>query len=99
MRKAVKFAAQVKVSPRRSSRDTRFAITEYVPYLTRAYGSAEETIEHLRYLLETGSAQEVADECRGLIEEYSTLCRKLFNYQQAVFREHNPERGHAMTPR
>ena len=72
---------------------------EYVHYLTRAYGSAEETIEHLQYLLETGSAKEVADECRGLIEEYSTLCRKLFNYQQAVFREHNPKRGRDMIPR
>jgi four helix bundle protein len=52
---------------------------EYLHYLGRAYGSAEETIEHLDYLLETGSASRVEEECNALANEYSILCRKLFN--------------------
>lgn len=64
---------------------------EYLHYLSRAYASAEETIEHLQYLLETGSAEAAKDYCRSLIEEYETLCRKLFNYLQAVQRKHDPQ--------
>src|SRR5438067_329809 len=63
---------------------------EYVHYLARAYGSAEETIEHLRYLLETKSAREMAEECASLQQEYALLCRKLFNYQQSVQLRHDP---------
>ena len=48
---------------------------EYLHYLARAYASAEETIEHLKYLLETDSAKSVADECGKLLEEYAVLCR------------------------
>lgn len=64
--------------------------TEYVRHLTRAYGSAEETIEHLRYLLETGSAKAVVAECEALIAEYVLLCRKLFNYMRSVDKQHDP---------
>lgn len=64
--------------------------TEYVRYLTRSYGSAEETIEHLRYLLETGSAKAVVTECETLITEYVLLCRKLFNYMRSVDKQHDP---------
>jgi four helix bundle protein len=66
---------------------------EYLHYLARAYGSAEETIEHLQYLLATASARRVEDECRSLLEEYSILCRKLFNYARSVEKEHDPKRG------
>jgi four helix bundle protein len=66
---------------------------EYLHYLGRAYGSAEETIEHLQYLVETGSASRVEDECHALIEEYAVLCRKLFNYMSSVEKEHDPKRG------
>ena len=66
---------------------------EYLHYLARSYGSAEETIEHLQYLLETGSARRVEDECRSLLEEYAVLCRKLFNYMHSVEKEHDPKRG------
>ena len=65
---------------------------EYQHYLARAYGSAEETIEHLTYMLETESARRVVDECRSLINEYATLCRKLYNYQTSVDRRHDPRR-------
>jgi four helix bundle protein len=66
---------------------------EYLHYLARAYASAEETIEHLLYLLETGSAAQHETECKSLLDEYATLCRKLFNYQQAVHRQHDPQRS------
>jgi four helix bundle protein len=66
---------------------------EYLHYLARAYASAEETIEHLKYLLETGSAKAVADEGAALMEEYATLCRKLFNYQRSVEKRHDPSWG------
>ncbi len=65
---------------------------DYVRYLSRAYGSAEETFEHLPYLLETGSAAQVQAECVELQEEYDTLTRKLFNYVQAVRDQHDPHR-------
>ena len=63
---------------------------EYVRYLARAYGSAEETVEHLRYLLETGSAARVSAECAALNAEYLILCRKLFNYLRSVEKQHDP---------
>jgi len=63
---------------------------EYLHYLSRAYGSAEETIEHLRYLLETGSACNVQQECQSLLQEYGVLCRKLFNYIRSVRKGHDP---------
>src|SRR5438067_12921039 len=50
---------------------------EYEHYLARSYASGEEVIEHLQYLLETGSAKSVASECASLIEEYDILCPKL----------------------
>jgi four helix bundle protein len=68
---------------------------EYLHYLARAYASGEEVIEHVKYILETGSAKVVAAECELLIDEYDTLCRKLFNYQQSVHRHHDPHRSRA----
>src|SRR5436190_20075383 len=62
---------------------------EYLHYLARAYASAEETIEHLAYLLETGSANAFADECQKLSDEYGLLTRKLFNYMRAVEKQHD----------
>jgi four helix bundle protein len=61
---------------------------EYLHYLARAYASAEEVVEHLRFLAETGSA--AGGECDALLEEYATLCRKLFNYMRAVGKRHDP---------
>lgn len=65
---------------------------EYVHYLARSYGSAEETIEHLQYLLETGLTSRVGEECRCLIGEYAVLCRKLFNYMHSVEKGHDAKR-------
>ncbi len=63
---------------------------EYLHYLARAYAGAEETIEHLNNLLATGSAKTVSRECETVMEEYATLCRKLFNYMRSVDRGHDP---------
>jgi four helix bundle protein len=66
---------------------------EYIHYLARAYASAEETIEHLRYLHETGSAKSMASQCEELKSEYTVLCRKLFNYMRSVEKRHEPRRA------
>ncbi len=63
---------------------------EYLHYLGRAYASAEETIEHLTFLVETGSAKAVAQDCNTLMNDYATLCRKLFNYMRSVETQHDP---------
>jgi four helix bundle protein len=68
---------------------------EYLRYLARAYGSSEETIEHLVYLLETGSAEQVFEECKLLVDGYVKLCRKLFNYQTSVEKQHSPTRRYS----
>jgi four helix bundle protein len=65
---------------------------EYLHYLARAYASAEETIEHLQFLMETGSASRAENECDALVEEYEVLCRKLFNYTTSVEKQHDPKR-------
>jgi four helix bundle protein len=59
---------------------------EFMHYLFRAYGSAEESIEHLELLFETNS---LTDE--GLFKElhdgYNQLAGKLLRYLQAVDKE------------
>lgn len=66
---------------------------EYLHYLARAYASAEETVEHLKYLHETGSAQSVVAECQTLLRDYELLCRKLFNYARSVEVRHASTRS------
>ena len=60
---------------------------EYLHYLYRAYGSAEETVEHLDLLWETKS---LTDEPMywELREEYLGLNRQLFRFIQGVQRNH-----------
>jgi four helix bundle protein len=65
---------------------------DYVRYLWRAYGSAEETGEHLRFLIDTNSACDVRAEVASLIESNDELCRRLYNYVCAVERQHEPNR-------
>lgn len=65
---------------------------EYLHYLWRSYGSAEETIEHLRYLAEVGSVQSEDAETGELVAQYAILCRKLFNYIESVENHHDPTR-------
>jgi four helix bundle protein len=56
---------------------------EFVHYLLRAYGSGQETIEHLELLFDTGSLQD-KDLCEDLLSEYNELVGKLPRYIQAV---------------
>lgn len=60
---------------------------EFLHYLYRAYGSSEESLEHLRYLYETKS---LADEklFTELKEEILKLNSKLFRFIQSVEKEH-----------
>ena len=59
---------------------------EFIHYLFRAYGSAEETIEHLELLFETKSLIDkvLYDE---LFKQYNFLCGKLMRYIQYVDKE------------
>ena len=59
---------------------------EYLHYLYRAYGSSEETVEHLRLLYETDSLKDklVYDE---LFNKYLELNAKLFRFIQFVERD------------
>jgi four helix bundle protein len=66
---------------------------EYLHYIARAYGSAEETIEHLKFLMESGSCGVIEVDCRALTEAYAVLCRKLYNYMESVRKEHDPNRA------
>jgi len=56
---------------------------EFIHYLFRAYGSAEETIEHLELLFETESLTDKAL-FENLRDEYNKLAGKLLRYIQAV---------------
>ena len=55
----------------------------------RGQASAEETVEHLSILFETGSFGDkvLHDRLKG---EYEVLCRKLHRFIQGVIEEHNP---------
>ncbi len=60
---------------------------EYLRYLYIAYASAQETIEHLGYLFETGSLSN-EELSRRLCEDYDNLCGMLFNLIQDVCEKH-----------
>ncbi len=61
---------------------------EFVHYLFRAYGSCEETVEHLELLRETKSfPDETAS--HKLVEAYNFLCGKLLRYIQVVDRTYS----------
>jgi four helix bundle protein len=60
---------------------------EFLHYLFRAYGSAEETAEHLKFLFETKAVKD-EDAFRELLSEYDKLCGKIMRYIQAVDREY-----------
>lgn len=59
---------------------------EFVHYLFRSYGSAEETIEHLELLFHTKSLSDkkLFDE---LMTQYNILCGKIMRYIQYVDKE------------
>ncbi len=60
---------------------------DFLLYLSRAYASAEETIEHLELLYETRSLAN-EDEYRRLRVEYEKLCAMIFRFIQSVSKEH-----------
>ncbi|HEY3227038.1 MAG TPA: four helix bundle protein [Planctomycetota bacterium] len=60
---------------------------EFIRYLYRSLGSADETREHLGYLLETGSAAGHA-EVAELISSYASLSRQLARFIAGVERFH-----------
>ena len=62
---------------------------EFLLYLHRAYASAEETIEHLDLLHETGSLKE-EELYRKMRDSYEGLCGKLFRLIRSVGEQHEP---------
>ncbi|MGA2623574.1 MAG: four helix bundle protein [Bacteroidota bacterium] len=58
---------------------------EFVRCLFRAYGSCEETLEHLEILFETGSLKDQAS-FTCLQDETNKLCGKILRYIQAIDR-------------
>jgi four helix bundle protein len=56
---------------------------EYVRYLTYALASANETMEHLRLLFETGSLKN-KEKYQALIKQYNELGKKLYRLREAV---------------
>lgn len=64
---------------------------EYIRYLSIAYASSEETVEHLDYIFETGSLKnkDLYDELTG---EYGNLCGMIFNFIQSVVEKHKIKR-------
>lgn len=60
---------------------------EFLLYLSRAYASAEETIEHLELLYETKSLQN-EKLYTHLRERYETLCKMIFKFIQGVMDSH-----------
>jgi hypothetical protein len=56
-----------------------------------AYASAQETIEHLDYLFETGSLKDKTIH-KDLLESYYILCGMIFNFIQSVQKQHKSDR-------
>lgn len=54
-----------------------------IRYLFRAYGSAEETLEHLEFLYDTESLKD-ENLFKDLLDSYNSLCGKILRYIQAV---------------
>jgi len=61
---------------------------EYLRYLSLAYASSQETIEHLEYLHETGSFEDI-ELFKKLHREYDALCGMLFSLIQSVHEKHD----------
>ncbi|MBI5021546.1 MAG: four helix bundle protein [Ignavibacteriales bacterium] len=60
---------------------------EYSHYLYRAHASTEETIEHLKLIVETKSSIEV-QLCEELLSEYKRLSSMVFHFIRAVETKH-----------
>jgi len=64
---------------------------EYIHYLMRGLGSSLETVEHLEFLLETGS---LTDKTLGkiLLEKYEGLNSMLYRFIESVVSQHDTVR-------
>jgi four helix bundle protein len=60
---------------------------EFLHYLWRSLASSDETVEHLQYLVETGS---VKDRTKGaeFLSEYQTLSKQIARFIMGVERQH-----------
>jgi four helix bundle protein len=70
---------------------------EYVHYLWRAYGSSQETLEHLKYLFETGSLQD-RTLFEDLCSEYRDESKMPYHFVVSVEEVHDPEFGRREAP-
>jgi len=60
---------------------------EFLHYLHRAYSESMETVEHLKYLFETGSLSD-KELFNKFIEEYTELNKMLFCFIESVEQQH-----------
>lgn len=84
---------------RRSSKRVSASIVEgyaqrkhkalFLSYLYRALGSADETQEHLRFLMETGSLKDLKGGA-ALLQAAEELSRRMTRFIQGTEREHEP---------
>lgn len=64
--------------------------SDYARYLWRAYASAEETIEHLELLTQTGSLEDLASGTE-LKQAYAGLANQIFSYALTVEKQHDTQ--------
>jgi four helix bundle protein len=63
---------------------------DYVRFLWRAYASAEETIEHLRYITETVGSNKLP-QAAELAQAFGGLASNIFNYIVSVEQKHDTQ--------
>jgi len=64
--------------------------SEFIRFLTFAWSSCEETLEHLRLLRDTGSLE--VSVCAPMQAFYRSLSARVFSFIRAVEREHKESR-------
>src|SRR5690349_21931137 len=62
---------------------------DFIKYLIYSQAECDETIVHLEFLVETGSAKDV-DKMKELISEYDTLSKRINKYTQWVEENFDP---------
>lgn len=63
---------------------------DYIKYLVYSQAECDETIVHLEFLVETGSAKDV-DKMTELISEYDVLSKRINKYTQWVENSFDPD--------
>lgn len=69
---------------------------QFLVYLYRGQGSADETQEHLRFLIETGSL--TTKEGQPLLKDAESVSKKLARFIQGVEREHRAPAARPVSP-